>query len=87
MSFTFSNPFLYDGMVYVGQPTFVKCAEEGRRFGECTELKICVESSTTWQDAIKDLFPSIYIEVASTQEELISFLDLGYAMWLVMRAL
>lgn len=77
MSFTFSNPFLYDGMVYVGQPTFVKCAEEGRRFGECTELKICVESSTTWQDTVKDLFPSIYIEVASTQEELISFLDLG----------
>ena len=75
-------------MVYVGtKPTFVKCAEEGRCFGECTELKNCAESSTTWQDNIKDLFPSIYIEVASTQEELISFLDLGYAMWLVMRAL
>lgn len=77
MSFAFSSPFLYDGMVYVGQPTFVKCAEEGRRFGECAALKICVESSTTWQDTAKDLFPSTYIEVASTADELLSRLDLG----------
>ena len=62
---------------YVGQPTFVKCAEEGRRYGECAALKICVESSTTWQDTAKDLFPSTYIGVASTAEELLSFLDLG----------
>jgi len=40
--FTFSSPYYYDGMAYFGNDTFVRCAEEYKRFDECSSLLICV---------------------------------------------
>ena len=56
-------------MVYVGNRTFVKCAEEHKRYEECRSLQICVESDTTYHALLKTLFPPDYITVGSTLDE------------------
>eukprot|EP00804_Cyclotella_cryptica_P011861 CCRYP_015352-RA/>CCRYP_015352-RA protein AED:0.24 eAED:0.24 QI:1177/1/1/1/1/0.83/6/837/490 len=58
---TFSTPYLYDGMVYAGNETFVDCAEKQKRYNECAGLSICVEPNTTSYEFIKTRFsPAFY---------------------------
>ena len=73
---TFSSPFNYDGMVYFGNQTFVHCAEEQKRYDECSSLLICVKSSTTHYDFLKSFtsFPSDYFKVGSSLEEITEML-------------
>ena len=76
---TFSSPFNYDGMVYFGNQTFVHCAEEQKRYDECSSLLICVKSSTTHYDFLKSFtsFPSDYFKVGSSLEEITEMLFNG----------
>ena len=46
-SFTFSTPYYYDGLVFAGNQTFISCAKEQKRYGECSKLLICVIKATT----------------------------------------
>jgi len=75
--FTFSSPYYYDGMGYFGNDTFVRCAEEKKRFGDCSPLLICVENSTTNYDTIESYFPLDFFTVASSLENMISMLLSG----------
>ncbi|KAL7544861.1 hypothetical protein ACHAWF_008230 [Thalassiosira exigua] len=77
VGFAFSSPYQYDGMVYSGNATFVKCAEESKRHGECLSLSICVEKSTTHYDFVRRSFPHWNIKVASTYLELLNLLHNG----------
>ncbi|KAL7533568.1 hypothetical protein ACHAWF_009709 [Thalassiosira exigua] len=75
VGFAFSSPYHYDGMVYSGNATFVKCAEESKRYDECSSLSICVEKSTTHYDFVRRSFPSEYFKVASTRLEILELLQ------------
>ncbi|KAL3798805.1 hypothetical protein HJC23_004593 [Cyclotella cryptica] len=69
--FTFSTPFYYDGMVFAGNATFVTCAEEQRRFNECSRLFICVAKSTTDLEYVSNHFtPSLFVTTASMTESI-----------------
>eukprot|EP00579_Thalassiosira_antarctica_P013409 CAMPEP_0201945108 /NCGR_PEP_ID=MMETSP0903-20130614/53734_1 /ASSEMBLY_ACC=CAM_ASM_000552 /TAXON_ID=420261 /ORGANISM="Thalassiosira antarctica, Strain CCMP982" /LENGTH=869 /DNA_ID=CAMNT_0048488167 /DNA_START=93 /DNA_END=2702 /DNA_ORIENTATION=+ len=72
--FTFSIPYNYDGMAYFGNETFVRCAEELKRYDECSSLMICVERSTTHYDFLKTAFPSDYFKVGSSLKEVTEML-------------
>ena len=70
--FTFSVPFFYDGLTFVGNDTFVRCAEEKQRHGTCSSLSICVEAGTTWYIYLERVFPSNYIKVGSSLKQIIN---------------
>ena len=56
-------------MIFVGNATLVGCAEEKKRYDECSNLLICVEGSTTHFDYIKSAFPSnVYAATSSFSE-------------------
>jgi general L-amino acid transport system substrate-binding protein len=62
VGFSFSAPFLYSGLVFSGEPTFVDCAEKlNTFFGECRNLKICVPETTTLEKVLRMLLPGSVI--------------------------
>lgn len=66
VGFTFSSVYNYDGMVYFGDETFVKCAEERKRYHECSSLLIGAVPTTTHVEFLKKVFPSDNIAVGSS---------------------
>jgi len=69
VGFAFSAPYYYDGMAYLGNVTFVKCAEDEKRHGECQDLKICVTEGSTGKAYVEIAFPISYIFVTSVPDE------------------
>lgn len=70
--FAFSVPYIYTGLKVGGDPFFVtNCAD--RNFEHindgCSDLKVCVQSSTTHNAILSDLLPSRKIIPATTLEE------------------
>jgi ABC-type amino acid transport substrate-binding protein len=48
-------------MVYAGNPTYLKCAENQKRYGECAKLSICVEPNTRSHEFIASRYsPDFY---------------------------
>lgn len=61
-AFTFSTPYMYDGMKVAGDPFFVQCAENNlKHIEECSDLKICVHSGSTHITTLSKLLPERYI--------------------------
>ena len=75
--FTFSSVFNYDGMVFYGHPTFVKCADEFKRYNECFSLSICVTAGSTHYDFLSQAFPIDNIVVGANLEEIAKMLFNG----------
>ena len=67
--FSFSSVYNYDGIVYIGNQTFVHCAEEQKRYAECSSLMICVTDDTSHYDFLNTAFPSDYFKAGSSYEE------------------
>jgi general L-amino acid transport system substrate-binding protein len=62
VGFSFSAPYLYSGLVFSGKPTFVDCAEKlDTFFGECRNLKICVQQDTTIEKVVRVRLPGSVI--------------------------
>ncbi|KAL7547496.1 hypothetical protein ACHAWF_018338 [Thalassiosira exigua] len=59
--FTFSSPYYYDGLAYMGNKSFVDCAEQQKRYAECAGLSICAVASSTHLDMLKRRFPSDFL--------------------------
>jgi len=74
VGFTFSSPYYYDGVAYYGSETFVRCAEEEKRFDECDLLRICVTDSTTHYGIIESSFPPDFVAVGSSLGEMAAML-------------
>ena len=70
-NFQFTTPYYYDGLAYYGNKTFVGCAEDNKRFGECSSLRICVTKSTTVHDFLKLNFPSDHIIAVTQSDDLV----------------
>jgi general L-amino acid transport system substrate-binding protein len=61
----------------MGNETYVKCAEDQRRYGECSSLKICILQDTTGHDVILQHFPSDFILITSSHVENIQMIRAG----------
>lgn len=72
--FTFSSAYNYDGMAYYGNATFVSCAEEERRYKECTSLQICVLATTSHYITLIARFPTDFVTTGPTVAELTTML-------------
>ncbi|KAL7545849.1 hypothetical protein ACHAWF_009200, partial [Thalassiosira exigua] len=59
----FTCPYYYDGMAYMGDEAFVRCAEDEIRYGDCASLSICVLDGSTSQDYVQSSFPSDFFVV------------------------
>lgn len=64
--YTFSIPYLYDGLRFGGVPFFVDCADEFSTTGECSGTAVCVNAGTTDLDILSNLLPRQSIVVLST---------------------
>jgi general L-amino acid transport system substrate-binding protein len=62
VGFTFTVPFLYDGVRFGGDPWFVHCADQRIVTGNCSDLNICVNPGTTDFDVLESLVPSANLE-------------------------
>jgi ABC-type amino acid transport substrate-binding protein len=72
-SFTFSTPYYYDGMAFAGNQTFVTCAEEQKRYDECSHMNICVTGKTTDYEYVVSHFTVDFFVVTTSLEESIQF--------------
>lgn len=61
--FTFSVPYLYDGVSFAGVPQYVACAEQRLTTGNCSNISICVQDSTSHVPVIESLFPNLSVVV------------------------
>eukprot|EP00985_Skeletonema_marinoi_P011826 scaffold5614_cov154-Skeletonema_marinoi.AAC.1 len=77
MGFSFSSPYLYDGMTFNGVPEFVTCADKLSVIGECASIRICSRIGTTWYDKTEDLFPASNIVAEESRQESIKNLIEG----------
>jgi general L-amino acid transport system substrate-binding protein len=68
-SFTFSTPYYYDGMAFAGNETFVTCAEEIKRYDECSHMVICVTATTTDYGYVAGHFTLDFFVVTTGLEE------------------
>ena len=74
VGFTFSTPYLYSGIAFVGVPEYVDCVDELETFvGICRQLKICVATGTTHETILDNLLAASYI--IRTKEGLSEFID------------
>lgn len=56
-AYAFSRPYLYDSLMFGGDPTFVDCAEQANTTGACAALRVCAVHSTTHMDSLLTLLP------------------------------
>jgi len=77
IGFSFSSPYLYDGMTFNGVPEFVTCADKLSAVEDCTGILICSIIGTTWHDKTKELFPSSNLVIVEDQVESIQNLIEG----------
>lgn len=68
-SFTFSAPYYYDGMAFAGNETFVTCAEENKRYDECSQMVICVTGTTTDYFYVASHYTIEFFVVTSSLEQ------------------
>ena len=66
--FTFSDPYSFSGLVYLGNETYVKCAEQQIRYEQCQFLKICVGIDSTHKEILNQVFPSDFMVDVSFEE-------------------
>ena len=74
---TFSSIYKYDGIVFYGHETFIKCAEEFKRYDECSALQVCVTAGSTHYNFVKKAFPNDFSVVVSNNEEITAMLFNG----------
>jgi general L-amino acid transport system substrate-binding protein len=65
---TFSTPYYYDGASYNGNATFVQCAYEQKRYGECENLVICVLGEMPKNYIARHFSPEFYLEAGNWEE-------------------
>ena len=76
-AYIFSKIYFYSQAIYMGNQTYVECAEAEKRYGHCSEMRICAAYPSSHYDFLRRQFPLDYIvPVLNTQEEAITaFLD------------
>ena len=68
VGFAFSTPYIYSGLKYLGDEEMVRCAEEEKRFDECSRLFICASGNGTHAQFIKSKFPSGFYTTLAQNE-------------------
>jgi len=59
MGFTFSDPYLYDGLTFAGLPQYVACADDDiKSFFECSDIMICATEDSRYLDLLSVRIPS-----------------------------
>ena len=75
-SYIFSKVYFYSRAIYMGNRTYVECAEAKQRYGHCSNMRICSILPSNNYDFLQRQFPSDYIvPVLKTQVEENTVLD------------
>ena len=60
-SYIFSKMYFYYRAIYMGNQTYVECAEAKKRYGHCCETRICAAYPSSEHDFLQRQFPLDYI--------------------------
>ena len=60
-SYIFSKIYFYSRAIYMGNQTYVECAEAEQRYGHCSNMRICAIRPSNHYDFLQRHFPSDYI--------------------------
>ena len=64
---SYSRPYLYGGLGFTGEPAFVQCADDGiKTFGNCSELKICINEESHFSSELQVRIPQRHIVVETS---------------------
>ena len=75
-SYIFSKIYFYSRAIYMGNQTYVECAEAKQRYGQCSNMRICVVVPSNHYVFLQRKFPSDYIvPLLGSQGEATSILD------------
>jgi len=75
--FSFSTPYLYDGLSFGGIPPYSSCAGSLSTTGNCVGLSVCVLAGTTWMDTVEDVLPASHIVAHTEIDEMYKMLVNG----------
>lgn len=75
--FSFAPPYFHAGLVYVGKESYVNCTQSVQRYGDCSDLKICVQGATSVCSAMRTIFPRSFLDECSTFDEMVEQFDKG----------
>jgi hypothetical protein len=68
-SFSFSTPYLHNGMMFAGRSDFVPCADNlNVTSGACQDTKICILDGTTHRQVVERILPDASIVIAPTYD-------------------
>jgi len=75
--FSFTTPYLYTGLVFGGEPSYVTCAENKNTTGACNNLKVCVKAESPMVDVVRSLLPeeNMFEVVISFFDEYVNYLN------------
>ena len=65
--YSFSTPYLYDGVAFAGDPSYVQCADNRQVSEECSGLRVCVTAGTTEFDVVSEQLPAANLHVATSE--------------------
>ena len=68
--FSFSAPYLYDGLVFGGDPFYVECADNLTNVDNCSAIAICAVDGTTHVAEITALAPNITVVSVTSSDNL-----------------
>jgi ABC-type amino acid transport substrate-binding protein len=71
-SFSFSTPYLHNGVIFAGRPDYVPCADNLNvtSGGLCQDTKICVLDGTTHREVVGRVLPDASVVIAPTFDSL-----------------
>mmetsp|Transcript_24153 Transcript_24153/g.68038 ORF Transcript_24153/g.68038 Transcript_24153/m.68038 type:complete len:923 (-) Transcript_24153:151-2919(-) len=73
--YSFSTPFLYDGLQVNGIPPYPTCVETYQLTGKCQDVQICTFEGSTHYDIIGEFFPSSRLIVGSADDRVTNFVN------------
>jgi ABC-type amino acid transport substrate-binding protein len=78
VGFSFSDPFVYDGVTFGGIPPYGECADNlNGVFGVCSGVRVCVTAGSSTYTTVSDLLPNFNIRPVAVYEDLYSGLSDG----------
>lgn len=65
--YSFSKPYLHNGVMFAGRPDYVQCADSSNvTSGICQGTKICVMDGTTHRSVLANVLPAASVVIAPT---------------------
>ena len=61
LKFLFGTPYFTSSIVYLGEQEYIRCASDGKRYGDCEDLAVCAVDTTEIRNLIPKILPAPFV--------------------------